>query len=62
MDEILERKLVEQTYHVLIAQLDERGIIIDALSPEQIKELSLHDLVLINKRYQVLLRNPIPRG
>lgn len=62
MDDSMERKLAESVYHTLIAQLDERGIIIDALSPEEIARLSTHDLTVVNKRIQALVRNPIPRG
>jgi len=62
MDQTLRRKLALDTYHTLIAQLNDRGVLIDTLSSDQLDKMDMDDLDAVNKRYQGLLRNPIPRG
>lgn len=58
----LARKLALDTYTILVAELNDRGIIIDTLSSDDLNNLSVIELEAVNKRYQALVRNPIPRG
>jgi len=62
MDIDLHRKLAIDVYNMLVAQLNERGILIDTLSSEQLGALDIADIELLNRRYQSILRNPTPRG
>ncbi|DAD51662.1 TPA_asm: hypothetical protein [ssRNA phage Gephyllon.1_9] len=62
MDIDLHRKLAIDVYNMLVAQLNERGILIDTLSSEQLSALNIADIESLNRRYQSILRNPTPRG